>query len=107
MQIFSKEMIVAEYLINKKFISSVLCIKKDVAGNDCQGKCHLKKELAKDESQESTPASKSKSFSEALWDVTNPQEFTFIQPFRVNDYHEFPLQLLQGTRSDIFHPPGC
>ena len=38
---------VIDYLVNYKYISTVLCENKDKPKLNCCGKCHLKKELAK------------------------------------------------------------
>ena len=36
-----------DYSIHKEYIITVLCIEKDIPESTCEGKCHLKKELAK------------------------------------------------------------
>lgn len=36
---------VAQYELFSDYIASKLCIKKDIANNDCQGQCHLNKEM--------------------------------------------------------------
>jgi len=38
---------VADYQMNKDFIAKNLCEKKAIKRNSCQGKCHLKKQMAK------------------------------------------------------------
>jgi len=34
-----------EYTLNKDYIAKYLCVKKDIPGNNCQGQCHLHKQL--------------------------------------------------------------
>jgi hypothetical protein len=36
-----------DYLVNYDYISEVLCINKDNIELECNGKCHLKKEISK------------------------------------------------------------
>ena len=38
---------VIDYLVNKDYIKTVLCINKDVPEMHCDGKCYLKKKLKK------------------------------------------------------------
>lgn len=40
-------MVEVDYALNKAYIARVLCVEKDVPKSTCDGKCHLKKELAK------------------------------------------------------------
>lgn len=39
------------YAIHKDFISKHLCVKKNIPGNDCQGRCYLQKQLKKNSEQ--------------------------------------------------------
>jgi hypothetical protein len=43
-------LIVAEYVINKEYIAQNICENRDKPKMNCKGKCHLKKQLAEDES---------------------------------------------------------
>jgi len=47
-------MVQLDYLVHKDFISSVLCVEKDVPDSTCEGKCHLRKELSKLDEQQDT-----------------------------------------------------
>lgn len=44
-----------DYLLNKSYIANNLCVNKDKPDSDCQGKCHLVKELKKVNNQEPGP----------------------------------------------------
>jgi hypothetical protein len=44
-----KTIIVVSYLKNKDYISTVLCENKNKPQMHCEGKCHLKKQLDKEE----------------------------------------------------------
>ena len=50
---------VAEYIINYDYITKVLCINKAQPKLQCNGKCHLMKELA-NESENEKPISSNK-----------------------------------------------
>ena len=40
--------------INQRTIAAVLCVKKAIVGNTCQGKCHLKSQFESNEDESST-----------------------------------------------------
>ena len=66
LQLFSKQVIFVEYLVNKSYIAAVLCENITVPEKHCEGKCQLKKELDKDSKrQESSNSQKSKTLSVA------------------------------------------
>ena len=48
-QTFSKWAIIIDYNYNKKFIARELCINKNKPWMHCNGKCHLKKRIAKEQ----------------------------------------------------------
>ncbi len=50
---------VVDYIVNYEYISKVLCINKAKPKLNCNGKCHLMKELAKT-SESETPISSNK-----------------------------------------------
>ena len=63
---------VVEYIVNYDYIAKVLCVNKAKPELQCNGKCHLMKELAK-ASEEDKPSSSDKK-------ATNyPQEILFLQ----------------------------
>ena len=54
---------VVDYVVNYEYISKVLCENKDKPKLQCNGKCHLMKELAKAAETENPKSSDKKSFS--------------------------------------------
>ncbi len=52
LQLFSKQVIFVEYVVNKNYIASVLCENIKVPEKHCEGKCQLKKELDKDSNRQ-------------------------------------------------------
>jgi hypothetical protein len=55
LQTIGKTIVLANYEINKEYISKVLCVNKSKPKMHCNGKCHLKKELSKAEKREKLP----------------------------------------------------
>ena len=98
-----------EYVVNYQYIATELCINKDKPKLKCDGKCHLKSELAKAANNDSPNSDKSKSsLAETLIFF---QEIPIFQ-FEVN---RNLFQKLQSSYSNLytmlfstptFHPPS-
>ncbi|HEX5003390.1 MAG TPA: hypothetical protein VFW78_12920 [Bacteroidia bacterium] len=93
-------------MVNKKFISSVLCVNRNVPGSTCHGKCHLKKELAKDETDLPSGESKTKSAPESVWITGSVLKILFTQAYFTTSYIPEELLLFPEFSKEIFHPPG-
>jgi hypothetical protein len=52
LQPFSKIWIVVYFKIHQESIAKTLCVKKEIKGNTCQGKCHLKKQIDNSDQKE-------------------------------------------------------
>jgi hypothetical protein len=106
-QMFSKELSLIEYSFNKEFISSELCVKKNVPDNDCQGKCHLKRELSRDDDTQPVSNTKVKTVQDVnlfygeILTITFNNDFSFTKRFVYN------VPLTGTFQNEVFHPPGC
>ena len=97
------------YAINYNYIASVLCINKQKPKLDCNGKCFLIKQLAKDADAEK-PASRDK--KSVTWEFeftwhqkVEPLFFTFGFVFdQLNKIYRSNLHPL-GWKSAVFRPP--
>ena len=54
-QYFSRYIILADYELNKDYISRVLCENRNKPNLHCNGKCQLKKRLEKDQKEAQSP----------------------------------------------------
>lgn len=52
LQNFNQFVIMLEYKINFSYITNVLCENRDKPDMHCNGKCHLRKQMEKDQQQE-------------------------------------------------------
>lgn len=99
-----------EYVVNYDYISKVLCINKEKPKLECNGKCHLMKELAKaSDTTDSLPSNKKT--------VTPMQEILFFHEINSLSFVTlcfFDKQQLNTDYSNlysylngnaIFHPP--
>lgn len=101
---------VLEYAVRYDYISKVLCINKDKPKLQCNGKCHLMKELAK-ASENDSPISSNKKIT------SHEVEVLFFQ--EINSFNVLPVyfQKTEKVNSNysnlysckiscsVFHPP--
>jgi hypothetical protein len=101
---------VLEYVVNYDYIATVLCINKDKPKLECNGKCHLMKEMAKASESEKPISNDKKSFSSELEVLFFQDLFQFSfrnsLPNYITNSFELPNNLYHFL-SDLncFHPP--
>jgi len=106
LQIFSKTIIFVNYELNKDYITKNFCENKNKPKMHCNGKCHLKKQLAQAEKKGQSPTNSLNEkyevqfFSENNSDISqfNSSVISIVKPlyfFSLSDKH-----LLS-----VFHPP--
>jgi hypothetical protein len=101
---------VVEYVVNYEYISKVLCVNKEKPKLQCNGKCHLRKELAK-ASENEKPTSSDKKFSVQENEVLFFQD---IKLFEIATNYFFTTKIINANYSNlyfhlnavsVFHPP--
>lgn len=97
-------MIVASFEGNRDIIAKTLCVKKEVAGNNCQGKCYLKKQLDTESKKTNTLSSDKVSSEIQFIETTFPVHFNLMQissfnflPYKKESHLQFHFS--------FFHPP--
>jgi len=103
-QSVSKLAYIINYSVNKTSIARNFCENRDKPKMNCQGKCHLKKQLAQAEKNESQGKSDSKEKWEDLFFVSFQSFFSGkkTQPQRNFIYKSSPVL---NYSSSIYHPP--
>lgn len=102
---------IISYAVNYEYISTELCENKDKPEMECNGKCHLKKELAK-EIQENNPVSDSKKVNfveSSLLFCSEIHSFKFESIFFEEENQNLATYSnLYKTENifSIFHPPA-
>jgi hypothetical protein len=108
LQSLSKLIIIADYEVNKDYISKILCENRNKPMMHCNGHCQLKKKLNKDEKQQQSSANPLKEKSEvhifANYNSTlSPLSFLFLtESIPFNSSPNSSKHLLS-----VFHPPQC
>lgn len=98
-------LIMLDYVINKEFISTVLCINKDKPELNCQGKCQITERFKETE--------KKKNNNEGM--VSNKIDIILYLPVSINNVlpplvkYKYPIifeqHILSTPPFTIFHPP--
>lgn len=109
LQPLSKIWIVVSFKINQDIIAKTLCIKKEIKGNTCQGKCHLKKQLDKadEEEQKQAPTNQKDKYEVLYCHFAKPYDFlkyTDIYLSKINSAYENSFHT-SSFITDIFRPP--
>ena len=100
--------ILAHFQVNKAYIAKNLCEKKAIKKNTCQGKCHLKKQMAKaSETENRTNISEKSSLEKQILEELPHLEFIAfeenIQILHATCYH---LILPESIVEAHFQPPA-
>ncbi len=102
--------LVGYYIINKDYIAKVLCINKDKPALKCQGKCHLKKQLAKTETAENQRRIPSSSVKDIIETLIFCENQNYLQGLIFHYLKQAPLfaysfSCILGPLDSPFHPP--
>ena len=106
LQTFSNSFILLNYQVNKEYISKNLCENKDKPQMKCCGKCHLRKQLAKEEKKENTPFSQNMKVKFEMQFVSE-NSYAVVSTYKkiteLNSDYSFFIPTSPSTF--IFHPP--
>lgn len=106
LQNFSKIIIYVNFELNREFIAKTLCEKKDVRANKCNGTCHLKKQLAKEEKKEQSPTNPTKEKVEVqFFSETNSKTPFFTRSFTEISIPAYSFSLSEKHLHSVFQPP--
>lgn len=106
LQLFSKQVIFVEYLVNKSYIAAVLCENISVPEKHCEGKCQLKKQLDKDSQRQESNSPKTKTISEVLFVNGTPDGLKLNTAFIREIFYSHTSLFSYGHIGTVFHPPS-
>ncbi|MET4107092.1 hypothetical protein [Hymenobacter sp. UYP22] len=109
-QTFSRELLVLDYQARKAEITQLFCVNKDKPRLQCNGKCHLRKQLRKASDAESkAPGGLAKVKYEVLPPAAQfalqPQAMGFAAPGRFAP--AVAVRYAFSPEHSIFHPPAA
>ncbi len=97
-----------EYVIDKDYITKFLCINQDKPELECEGKCHLIKQLKKQE--ERTPVGLTVSMKEypvGFVKIYSKKAKKQLLALKDKELFFYPSNYTFLYTADIFHPPTC
>jgi hypothetical protein len=109
LQIAGKWLILADYALNKEYIARTLCVNKAKPAMHCNGQCHLRKQLQKEEnggSQEQNRSSHQK-FQEVFFDTHTTLTWQAAEPIAVTMPASNTALYSSMYTGAIFHPPAA
>lgn len=89
---------VVDYVVNYEYISTVLCENKAKPKMECNGKCHLMKELAKT-SENEAPISSDKKIASQQFEVLFLEE---IKSIKITPIYLFEKQTANSNYSNLY-----
>ncbi len=102
-------MIVAQYYANKDFIAKNLCENRSKPKLHCDGKCCLKKKLAK-EGKEQAPGQRNQKEEQNITLFYSSERFVMkeyhvaVTPIKYFNFNELETIAYHGS---VFHPPSA
>ncbi|HEX8356616.1 MAG TPA: hypothetical protein VF610_04360 [Segetibacter sp.] len=107
LQTFSRFVIEADYLLNKSYIASVLCVNKAKPKMNCNGKCYMAKQLKEEHKQDQqTPSAKKSKIEVQLFSLAeSPQLNNCIKSNYIKHISNYRITL-STFHPAIFHPPA-
>ena len=109
MQTFSKTIIFTAFKINQDYITQNLCVNRDHPEKHCCGKCHLHKQMQKDDEQQNSSRvpSSLKSLDEIVLMCENDLHDNLKSFFSAVFSFAPPAVFISSPKQDdIFHPPS-
>lgn len=106
LQSASSLLILANYSINRDYISKNLCENRAKPNMHCNGKCHLKKQLQKEDKKENAPSGNLKNKSELQFFSAYKTQLIIAEPGtrgKLNIAYLFADY--QAKLHPVFHPP--
>jgi hypothetical protein len=92
--------------VNKDYISKNLCENKDKPMLHCNGKCHLRKQLAKEDKKENTPFSQNMKVKFEVQFITENTISVVSSSQKTNELScDYSFFIPSSPSSFIFHPP--
>ncbi|WP_237717920.1 hypothetical protein [Pontibacter sp. BAB1700] len=105
-QPLSKQGILLVYQLNKTYIASELCENRFIPGSECNGKCHLRKELEKDTEREQQSQRQQHSVIDLIaFNAELLPVAPAIAPEETSGHSLYQAVAYTSPDFSIFHPP--
>ena len=98
--------VLVSFTLNRSFIASHLCERRDDPDNDCQGRCHLRKQLEDTKNAAQAPVPNTVKETDTLHSLPIIPTFALVRPgataiVAAGQSHF----VLRGVKNPVDHPP--
>jgi hypothetical protein len=93
------------YWMNRDFIASVLCENKEKPELECNGKCHLKKQIQENSDDNPEGEEVSSQMMVEFFEPTIDHTVEWLVETITNSFYNYSEPLETGFSSSVFHPP--
>ena len=100
-----KTLVLVNYVINKDYISKNLCVNKSKPKMKCNGKCHLMKELQKEEKKEQSPFGMKEKIEVQLFNSLCSVSTSVLSFVKIKHTTIYSQNYSSLNSASIFHPP--
>ncbi len=106
-QTSGKLAVLGYYTLNKKYITDNLCINRSKPKMHCNGKCHLAKELSKEEKRQQSPSNPLKEETEQVLFTEKNNLSIALLPAEINTASSYYLLVAYATILSTAERPPC
>lgn len=103
----SKLAVFTDYLFNQEKITAAFCENKDKPKLKCEGKCHLSKEISKQEKQEGSSKSLKEINEFPLFKDVRSFQLNNLNPVNYNPFWLYNSNQAEGYYNTLFKPPAA
>ncbi|HTQ65311.1 MAG TPA: hypothetical protein VMI12_10955 [Puia sp.] len=103
---FNKVIALIDYNLNKEFIASTLCENRDRPACCCKGKCFLKKQLQKGETDKNGSNSAKQKFNTDVFQEDGLNSNLFSFQGNIAAFENYQSSLYTNSLQQVFHPPA-
>lgn len=93
------------YWMNRDFIAAELCENKANPDLDCQGKCHLKKQIQENSEDNQEGEETLSQLMVEFFEVAEDHKVEWLVETMTNAFYNYSEPLETGFSSNVFHPP--
>ena len=104
--LFNASLLVANYQLNKQAITEAFCVNKEAPVLKCEGKCHLAKQLKKNQKKKTTDPSPDQMRVLSIVFLAPSFGEKYLQPIQRNQiWRNNAESLTYGVHRGVFRPP--
>ena len=107
-QMFKSNLLIMQYVVNRKYIAENLCENRSRPELKCEGRCYLCKKLKKEEKKDQDNPSRRIDGSFELMAFDQAEDLPILTGMAVDhQFAPYTQHIYDVYQSTCFHPPAC